>query len=359
MLLSKTIPFARLLLLAGLPAGLLSAQALTITSSTTLLPASVAIPYQPFNLTATGGTPPYTWSVIGVGVNGLPPGMTLSSTGVLSGQATSAAPFDPQIRVMDSVGTVFTQQFSLNVGPGETLLPNGILAQIADGGGWVTTIYLVNTSPDVVNAAVVTFRSDAGTQLAIPLSILQQGITQSVNVSQWNFVLNPNTTVVLETTTPTSGTLQQGWAEVDTNGGVNAFAIFRQTTANGVVAEGTVATQAQIQSSLVVPYDNTQGNTSTAAMVSLSTATITVTATIYDQNGNNLGTQQLTVPAKGRPMPAGAFAIPTLFPVTAGKAGTITFTNVTNTDPISGIAFTFGSLLGGSFTSVPVLPTSM
>jgi hypothetical protein len=345
--------------LAALPAGLLSAQALTITSPTTLLPASVALPYEQFNLTATGGTPPYTWSVIGVGQTGLPPGMTLSSSGILSGQPTSAALFTPQIRVVDSLGAVFTQQFSLSVGPAQTLLPTGVLAQVADAGGWATTIYLVNTSPDVINAAVVTFRGDSGSPLPFALSITQQGISQSLNVSSWNFALNPNTTVVLETTTPISGPLQQGWAEIDTNGGISAFAIFRQTTANGVVAEGTVATQGQFQSSVIVPFDNTQNNTSTAALVSLSTAEITVTASIYDVNGNSLGMQQITFPAKGRAMPVGAFSIPALFPATAGKAGSITFANLTNTDSITGIAFSFGSLLGGSFTSVPVLPTSM
>src|SRR5579885_1376328 len=68
----KTAKPATPIFLLALFAGVLSAQ-ITITSPTTLLPASTAIAYEPFTLTATGGTAPYTWTVIGTGL-GTPSG---------------------------------------------------------------------------------------------------------------------------------------------------------------------------------------------------------------------------------------------------------------------------------------------
>ncbi len=49
-------------------------------TTTTLVAGAICGPYGPVQLTATGGTPGYTWSA-----NSLPPGLALSSAGVLSG----------------------------------------------------------------------------------------------------------------------------------------------------------------------------------------------------------------------------------------------------------------------------------
>ncbi|MCI0445723.1 Ig domain-containing protein, partial [bacterium] len=65
-------------------------------------------------LQATGGTPPYTWSIIG----SLPPGLSLdSATGVISGtaDASSAGTYNFTARVDDSQPDCFdTQDLSIN-----------------------------------------------------------------------------------------------------------------------------------------------------------------------------------------------------------------------------------------------------
>jgi Putative Ig domain len=351
----QTVRAAQLLLLIFSSVGLLSAQSLTITSSPTLPPASVSVSYPPVTLTATGGSQPYTWSVIPGGpVNSLPMGMTLSSNGVLSGQPTATGGFSPTVRVTDSAGNIATQQFTLTVASGGSLVTHaGVISQVAAGSGWDTTIYLVNTSPAAINSAIVAFHNDLGTQLFLAVTTLQQGFSQSITASSLTFIMNPATTVVIHTTAGQTAALQQGWADIAATPGVSSYAIFRQTLPNGVVAEGTSAQQSNFQPSLIMPFDNTSNNTSTVGLVSLSSVPVTITATIWDENGNMLGAPS-SLPALNA-LGHTAFSIPAQFPATNAKRGFIRFDNSTP-DSLSGIGFSFGSLLGGSFTSVPTLP---
>ena len=53
------------------------------------------------SLSATGGRPPYQWSQSG---GSLPAGLTLSSTGVVSGTPTAPGPFSFGVMVTDSAG---------------------------------------------------------------------------------------------------------------------------------------------------------------------------------------------------------------------------------------------------------------
>lgn len=63
---------------------------------------------------ATGGTAPYVWSVW-AGGNPLPPGLSLSSGGVLSGTPTVAGAFDFQIRVSDRYDKDNVKTFALTI----------------------------------------------------------------------------------------------------------------------------------------------------------------------------------------------------------------------------------------------------
>ena len=57
-------------------------------------------------LGAEGGVSPYTWSTaIEQGQSGLPPGVSLSSSGVLSGTPTASGLFTCTLKVLDSSGT--------------------------------------------------------------------------------------------------------------------------------------------------------------------------------------------------------------------------------------------------------------
>ena len=337
----------RIALLIALTAGAIFAQGtLAITNGSQLLPAQAGVPYS-VTFNATGGTAPYTWSFLG----SLPLGLQLNNN-VLSGTPASNAQSIITIRLMDNAGAVTSQNFNLSIGNAGTLLRSGVIAQVASGGGWDTTFYVVNTSASI-NSAQLTFRGDGGGPLNLPFTWTQQGISQSASsANTLTFTLNPNSTIVLHT--GSTGGLLQGWADVFSTGGISPFAIFKQTLPNGVAAEGTSGQQSQFQPSLVIPYDNTSGNTTTFALVSLANIGINVAATIWDENGNQLGTQNFPLAIYAHM----ANAIPTMFPVTAGKRGTVLFQNVSSNDALSALGLSFSSLIGNSFTSVPALPSA-
>ena len=80
-------------------------QALTLTVDAALVVTTTSLPHavqnQPYSQTlqATGGTTPYTWSVLS---GSLPAGITLSPSGVLSGTPTTSGAFYFVAQVQDS-----------------------------------------------------------------------------------------------------------------------------------------------------------------------------------------------------------------------------------------------------------------
>jgi hypothetical protein len=72
-------------------------------------------PYPGATFTATGGVPPYTWSVAS---GNLPLGLTLSAAGVLSGLPTSTGNANFAVKATDSVGNSATASFLIPVAAG-------------------------------------------------------------------------------------------------------------------------------------------------------------------------------------------------------------------------------------------------
>jgi len=73
----------------------------------------VGVGYLAVTFGASGGTPPYSWSVAG----GLPPGLALSSQGVLTGTDTTSGHFSFTAQVTDSTGATATGPVSMTVFP--------------------------------------------------------------------------------------------------------------------------------------------------------------------------------------------------------------------------------------------------
>ncbi|HEV3200496.1 MAG TPA: BACON domain-containing carbohydrate-binding protein, partial [Bryobacteraceae bacterium] len=96
---------------------------LSISGPTSLTAATVGSSYSQ-TFTATGGIPPYTWSLAA----GAVPGLTLSPAGVLSGTPTSAGTYQLTVRVQDSVLNASAAVLSLTVNRG--CQPSQLLLQI-------------------------------------------------------------------------------------------------------------------------------------------------------------------------------------------------------------------------------------
>jgi hypothetical protein len=71
-----------------------------------------------YTLSAIGGAPPYTWSV---SVGSLPPGLTLSSAGALSGTPTATGAFAFTVRAQDATGASTEKPMVMNVSGGLTI----------------------------------------------------------------------------------------------------------------------------------------------------------------------------------------------------------------------------------------------
>lgn len=84
----------------------------------TLPSGAVGLSYGPVQLTVTGGTSPFTWSVLPS--TPLPSGMNLSSGGVLTGTPTASGTFNFTVQVVDASGASATLPLTLVIAAGQT-----------------------------------------------------------------------------------------------------------------------------------------------------------------------------------------------------------------------------------------------
>lgn len=89
-----------------------------LSTSCVVLSATKDIPLVPVTMVATGGVAPYLFSA-----SGLPPGVTLGSTGLISGTPTASGTFPYLVTLFDNVGSEVQITCSVTVG----LAPTGVV----------------------------------------------------------------------------------------------------------------------------------------------------------------------------------------------------------------------------------------
>src|ERR1019366_7780770 len=265
-------------------------------------------------LAATGGAAPYSWSLMS---GALPSGLTLNGAGTISGTPTTAGSFNIGVQVRDIDSETATQAFTLTIisatGP---LSRYGVFSQVAAGGGWDTTIWLVNRSSAPVPTRLV-FHGDDGTSLSLPLTVTQPGVSQQVTASIVDQVIAPNTTLVVATGALASNV--EGWADVLSNGALSGFAVFRY----GGTSAASVPLQSQIDVSFSLPFDNTDGYSTGVAIVNLSGSPANLTAVVWDENGTVVTQSVALTKTDSAGNGHDSFMLPDRLPVTAGKRGQI------------------------------------
>ena len=83
-----------------------------VVSPTTLPNGANGVAYSQ-TITASGGTGPYAFSV----GSGLPPGLTLTSAGLLSGVPTVAGPYSFTITATPSTGSAGSRNYRVTIAP--------------------------------------------------------------------------------------------------------------------------------------------------------------------------------------------------------------------------------------------------
>jgi hypothetical protein len=135
-------------------------QSLSITTSRQLPDARLNQPYT-LSIAASGGQPPYQWSM-----NGQPTGLTINSTtGQITGTPTAAGNFGIAITVRDGALANFSDRFTLAVnlpsGPGATV--SGLPATAAPAQQYTLQIQTDSAYPAPISGQVIlSFSPDTG-----------------------------------------------------------------------------------------------------------------------------------------------------------------------------------------------------
>ena len=215
-----------------------------------------------------------------------------------------------------------------------------VIPQVVDGGGWRTTIVIVNTTAGTTSASLNFYMDTSG------------GVTQPWNLA---FVEGATTNVTL----PAAGTIflhtagtatanTSGWAQVQASAGVAVHAVFTFTAGSSEQSETSVAGAGS--SRILIPFDNTGDLTTAFAIANPTGASETVTGAIQFADGSTAQASLPTLPAQGHL----AFLFPSQFPQTTGRAGLAEF-YVTG-GSIAALGILANSALG--FTSLPVYPAT-
>lgn len=208
------------------------------------------------------------------------------------------------------------------------------IPQIALGGGWQTTINILNMDAGDVSFRLV-FRTAAGQPWTVPLE--GRGTASS-------FPITVRRGQTLTLATGERAELDQGWArvEVDCCFALAGFAIFRQRAASRPDFEAVVPFTRPANSSFLI-FDNTAGFTTGMSLSNGYAGTPSpLLVRIRDAEGNQIASRTLNLPADGRIVGA----LPALLPETTGRGGSL---EISSTGSFSVLGLRFAD--AGPFTS--------
>src|SRR5204862_547167 len=123
-------------------------------------------------------------------------------------------------------------------GAGPVITTRQVLAHIADGDGWKTTIILVNADTTSSQTFSLKFWPGLATSPARLLSL--DGVDQLVDSALTNRTIPPGGSLTIQTRGLDSGSLWQGWGELTSSSGINGAAIFRKQVSASQDSEGAV-----------------------------------------------------------------------------------------------------------------------
>ena len=337
---------------AGISCEVLAASPPAFSIATTSLLDGTVGTYYSTQLAATGGAPPYSWSLEQLST--LPAGLTLNSvSGVISGTPLAASFDDLFVDATDSLNNVARSRpngdLTLVVrDPSASGAMNraGVFSQVASGGGWKTSLYLINPTSAAAEFKV-NFWADRGTPLTMPLTMTGNGAVQTLDAATVTGTVGPNSTILIESQPaayrarrdaasteaqesacpPSCRRLPPeltGWAEVLSSSAVSGYGVLAYISPTGVPSEGAIPLDTTTSSTLLLPYESSNGFGASAVMANLSRTYGTQNTTIvWDENGNDLSDTVVNLAASG----GASLMVDDLAPATAGHRGYLQFTS--------------------------------
>jgi hypothetical protein len=213
-------------------------------------------------LTLTSGT-----GLLTVAVN--PAGLTSNTyTGTITIIATGALNSPQMISVVLAVSTA---------------IPNYYFSDLAFGGGFQTTLTLLNYSPQAVTCTT-SFYSDSGGALTVPFT---QGA-----ISTRTDVLPAGGSIHDQTVASLTAAVAEGWAESSCSGPVDASLLYRLYT-NGVATSEAGVNAETAPATNFVTFAQTA--TGVAYANPSSTQSAAVTFTVFSNAGVQLGSKGITL----------------------------------------------------------------
>lgn len=237
---------------------------------------------------------------------------------------------------------VFNFSVVLDSGPATRV---GAMAQFASGGGWKTTIRLLNLTRAPASIRITLIGSD-GAPAQLPLVITQGGVSVSMSGAVVDRTILSYGGLQVESDAAFSATTV-GWVEVRGSAPVTGFAIFRQRHASGMETEVTSPLDSRTSQHVVLPFDNQSNYSTGVAVANLSPASpATVTAICRDDLGREFYRDAFVIPVNGHT----SFSLPVRWPSLAGRTGTIEFQS-SLASGIAALGLRFNPSL--NFTSLP------
>jgi hypothetical protein len=346
-----------LILIAGLAVGcgvtLKGPGVITVTS--TLSPAIMGVPYSA-KLTASGGVPPYKWSVAS---GTLPQGLTLSSSGILSGTPAAAGAFTVTFQVTDSGGGLpseGTQTSTFTVGDSPIVI--GTTSPLAPG---TLNIPYLATLSATGGTAPYSWSVTAGT-LPAGLALSSSGVLSGTPAA-------PGSSTFTVQATDSASTPQTVTAPLTLVIGVATLAVTTTSLPSGKV--GTAYSAQLMASGGVPPYAWSVNAGSLPAGMALGTAGLlsgtpgsvsntAPTFTVMDSDGNSASASvALTIQAAGGTVPDNDYSF--VFAGTAPQGSPVAASGIA----INGIIkIASGKVVSGFYdenfnTNAPVLKASI
>lgn len=221
-----------------------------------------------------------------------------------------------------------------------------VFPHMATGGGWETTLVLVNMGTRAVSfdqrfydtqgrPMEVTFRaipSGQPTTTARATGVLEAG-------SSFNVLLYDR-----------GQPLQIGWSQLvydSTSDRLGGYEIFRSFLGGGLTFEALVPLSATDDYKFYLPFDNREGFVTSMALLNGGAGPTTVSLTFRSTAGVVLTQDTVVLPAGNQT----AFSIPGQYAQTRGQVGTLYVTGSSNF--LSSLGFRFNG--AGGFATIPIM----